>query len=829
MAKKKKNKTLLKVQSTQNFLPIQDVKEGIVITKDRRYVKILDISPINFLLRSPKEQNAIIQEFAAVLRVLPVTTQFKVISRRADVSGFVEKIQNFMNDEGNENCKRLQQEQIDLITNIGAREGISRRFFLIIQYEDAVALQKSSSFQEIRNELETSTMHIRNLLLRCGNDVTALETDVEIYKALYQIICKTESETKSFDTKMYETISRYLGDENYNPDKDAYIPANDFIAPKMIDTRQSSKYIVIDDVYYSFCYIPTKAFSNTCYGGWLSLLINLGEGIDVDLFLHKENIQTVSTKLSYALKMNKVKARGMEDTSTDFDDIKNAIDSGYYIKQGLSSGEDFCYMGVLLTISAGSEKELEWRTQQTKTFLLSQDLRLKTFIFQQEDAFLMSLPICQIKDNLFKKMRRNILTRDAASAYPFVAFEVNDENGIMMGINKANNSLVFIDNFDDVKYKNHNMTILGTSGAGKTYTLECMALRMREHGTQVFIIAPDKGHEFKRACDGIGGEFIKIAPGSKQNINIMEIRKIDDTTTKLIDGEDNTSILSKKIQQLHIFFSLLIPKMTYEETQYLDEALIRTYKKFGITHDNDSLISDDDPNKYKTMPILGDLHEVLKDMGDDTKRLYNMLSRLVTGSASSFNNQTNVNLDNKYIVLDVSTLTKEMLSVGMFIALDYVWDKCKEDRTAQKAVYLDELWTLIGEKSSKEAAEFVLEIFKTIRAYNGGGIAATQDLNDFFAKDNGRFGKGIINNSKIKYIMQLEQLEAENVQTTLGLSSTELQQVTRFERGEGLLIANTNHILLKVLASNTEHDLISTSAEDLSRIAQNKQIQEQNN
>ena len=379
-----------------------------------------------------------------------------------------------------------------------------------------------------------------------------------------------------------------------------------------------------------------------------------------------------------------------------------------------------------------------------------------------------------------------------------------------------------MNNFDSRKYKNANIAILGTTGAGKTYTLQCMALRMRSQKKQVFIIAPDKGHEFKRACDGIGGQYVKISAGSSQNINVMEIRKKDDEASLLIDGDSKVAILTNKIQQLHTFFTLLIRDITNEERQLLDEALVETYAEFGITIDNDSLIDPQNPSKYKQMPILGDLHRHLYNLGPRAERLYNILSRYVTGSASSFNGHTNVNLDNQYIVFDISDLTEEMLPIGMFIVVDYVWDKVREDRTKEKAIFLDELWTLIGANASEEAAKFVLRIFKVIRAYGGSAIASTQDLNDFFALKDGVYEKGIINNSKIKMVLQLEQEEALRVSETLNLSESEVQQITHFQKGESLLTANSNHILIKFKSSKHEHDLVTTDREDLAKQVEEK-------
>lgn len=220
-----------------------------------------------------------------------------------------------------------------------------------------------------------------------------------------------------------------------------------------------------------------------------------------------------------------------------------------------------------------------------------------------------------------------------------------------------------------------------------------------------------------------------------------------------------------------IFFTLLIPDMTNEEEQMLDEALIKTYNEFGITHDNSSLYEDMtvNPPIMKKMPILGDLHKHLQE-NPMTSRIATIVSRFVTGSAQSFNRQTNVDLSNKYIVLDLSELKGKLLPVGMMIALDYVWDNIKADRTKKKAIMIDEIWQLIGASSNRQAAEFCLTIFKTIRGFGGAAIAATQDLSDFFSLDDGKYGRAIINNSKNKIILNLEPDEAEYVRETLKLT-----------------------------------------------------------
>ena len=412
-----------------------------------------------------------------------------------------------------------------------------------------------------------------------------------------------------------------------------------------------------------------------------------------------------------------------------------------------------------------------------------------------------------------------MLTSGAASAYPFCSFEMSDDNGVLLGVNRGNNSLCIVDFFNTKVHKNANLVLLGTSGAGKTFTMQLLALRMRMRGIQSFIVAPIKGHEFRRACVHIGGEFIKIAPGSPHCINIMEIRQVTSPEMELIDeiayGEMD-SLLARKIQQLMTFFGLLIPDMTNEEEQMLDEALIKTYQDFGITHDNDSVYEDAraDPPRIKKMPILGDLHKHLLE-NPMTQRLAAIVSRFVTGSAQAFNRQTNVDLSNKYIVLDLSELKGKLLPVGMFIALDYVWDQIKADRTQRKAIFIDEIWQLIGASSTRLAAEFCLEIFKVIRGFGGAAIAATQDLSDFFGLEDGKYGRAIINNSKNKIILNLEPDEARTVQETLKLTRSEVRTVTQFERGEALICSNSNKVPVVIKASQTELEMITTDRAEL--------------
>ena len=818
-----------KLSFTQDFIPIKNLEHGIIETTDGRYIKILEIEPINFMLRSEEEQYEIICSFASWLKISPVHLQFKSITRKADSDKHIAMLRKETETEESEQCKKLSEGYIRLIKDVGSREALTRRFFLIFRYEE-LRRNENSDYGQICSTLLTAEQNARAYFMQCGNNIIQpKDPDEATAEILYMFFNRRSCVEEPFHSRVDRIVLDTMAAKNkvIGIDPIPHIRMAHFIAPRGIDLTHRN-YIIMDGLYYSFLYIKGNGYPNKVRAGWMSSLINAGEGIDVDVFLRRENRSKTIDKVAQRIRLNRTKLKSMQDTSTDYEELAGSIQAGYFIKQGIANyNEDLFYMSVFVTVSARTYEELMWRKQQMTDMLKSMDMYVSDCSFQQEDALRTVMPFLQISLKLEKKSKRNVLTSGAASTYMFTSFEMSDDTGVLLGINRHNNSLCIVDLFDTKKNKNANLNLLGTSGAGKTFTMQLLALRMRMRGIQCYIIAPIKGHEFRRACNRIGGQFIKIAPGSPHCINIMEIRHTISPEMELIDELDYSemdSLLAQKIQQLMIFFSLLIPDMTNEEEQMLDEALIRTYGKFGITHDNDSVYEDRNAvlPKMKAMPILGDLHEELQK-NEMTKRIAIIVSRFVTGSAQSFNQQTNVDLSNKYIVLDLSELKGKLLPVGMMIALDYVWDKIKSDRTKKKAIMIDEIWQLIGAGSNRMAAEFCLEIFKVIRGFGGAAISATQDLSDFFGLEDGRYGRAIINNSKNKIILNLEPDEAEFVRDTLKLTKTEIRSITRFERGEALICSNNSKVPVIIKASKEEQEMITTDRAELEAILKERQ------
>lgn len=811
-----------------DYLPIEKVENGIIYTKDHRFVKVVEVVPINFMLRSAREQRNIIYSFVSYLKISPIKLQIKVLTRRADINRHLDTVRQEMAHEENEQCRLMQEDYLNFVQQVGSREAVTRRFFLIFEYEPWANTRRSEQEDEAIQSLQSAVHTASNYLRQCGNEVIVPENEDEFtVDVLYNLLCRNESAVKPLSVRAQEVVAQYM--EHGRESEIDHIPAAEFAAPRSIDFSHG-RYICMDGLYYAYLLIPSDGYKTQVPAGWLSLIVNAGDGIDMDMFLARQPKERIIQRVGQQLRINRSKIKDASDTNTDFDDIDGAIRSGYFLKEGLANNEDFYYLNLLITVTAPSVEDLEWKVSEMKKLLLSQDMNVSACHFREEQAFLSALPLVSMEKGLYERGKRNLLTGGAASCYPFTSFEMCDDNGILLGVNKYNSSLIIVDIFNSAIYKNANMAILGTSGAGKTFTMQLMALRMRRKNIPVFIIAPLKGHEFHRACANVGGEFIQISPASPHCINVMEIRKVDRSVNEMLDGPGiQLSELAAKIQQLHIFFSLLIPDMSHEERQLLDEALIRTYNAKGITHDNASLEDPANPGCYREMPVLGDLYEILK-AAQETTRMAHILNRLVNGSASTFNKQTNVRLDNKYTVLDISSLTGDLLTVGMFVVLDFVWDRAKADRTEEKAIFIDECWQLLsgaGATGTRLAGDFVLEIFKTIRGYGGSAVCASQDLNDFFNLDEGRFGKGIINNSKTKIILNLEDDEAERVQETLHLSDAETMEVTHFERGNGLISTNNNNIMVEFKASPLEKDLITTDRRELREILERKRREQE--
>lgn len=587
----------------------------------------------------------------------------------------------------------------------------------------------------------------------------------------------------------------------------------DILSPTAIDTK-SRDYIVVDGVFHAYLYITGYGYSTTVGSCWLAPLVEAGEGVNVSFSFTRQNREKILSKIAQTTMLNRSRMRDVGDTRQDYEELDSAITSGLYLKDVMNrQGEDFYYMHTLIEVVADDPDTLEQRVTAVEKLCVSVDMIARRCDYANEQGFLSTLPLVTLDADIERKSRRNALTTGVAAAFPFVSYEHSDRNGIFLGLNLYNKSPVFLDPYDDYKYTNGNWWIGGNSGAGKSVTLQCLAGRLREQGKRVVCVIPKKGHEFRPNCEQLGGLYLRLSPSSRDCPNIMAIRR------KTLDAyagiqelaARDDSVLADKISRLIIWYSLQKKDLTEEDKNYLDASLVECYDRYGITFDNASVV--DENGAFKEMPIIPDWYNVLLER-TETKHLAVVLTRYVTGSAAAMGRRNHISIDNKYIVLDTSGMPDDLILPGIYWAIDVANDIIMNAGGELSALIADELWSLVGAGSNPLAAAYVQEMVKTIRGLGGIAITSTQGMQDLFSLEGGKYGKGILDSSRIKFVMQMEEQEARLIQQILNLSEEEVRQITRFRRGEGLLCIGYNHVPVAFHVTKKEYDAITTSPTD---------------
>ena len=582
------------------------------------------------------------------------------------------------------------------------------------------------------------------------------------------------------------------------------IDKKDIVSPAYINL-QNPKYIEIDNLYYAGLIVVDYYREQTDI--ILKTLIETNINMNISMFYEKQDSFKTIKDLTYHIGNVGVELKESNQNREDIDIAAFTYNDAKYIRKEIQvNNEDIYYLYIYINIYAEDIKELEYYLNKIEGITQSKGMQTRRANFREEELFLSCLPIMENNNSIKDSAKRNVLTSGLLATYPFISSTIFDEEGIFIGTNIYNNSLVFIDRYNNAKYKNANICIFGTSGAGKSFYTKLLILRYKLLGISQYIIDPER--EYNHLCDTLKGTEIKIGPNSDTYINVLEIRK-----ESLEEGE--SGYLATKIGKLIGFFNLIFGELNEEEKALIEEKLIKTYKKKNIDFDDKSLYKEiRKNNKIKKefkkpcdMPILEDLYNIL---GEDerTKKFKTKLIPFVKGSMKFFNNISNIKLDNELIVADIYDLGEENLKYGMYLFTEIFWDKIKENRNEKKAIYLDEIWRLIGVTSNKEVASFIYKIFKTIRKYGGSGVAITQDISDIFSLDNGTYGKSILNNSNIKTFFALEEENIKILSEFTNLSEKEKVEIKSLKRGECLMFVGDDHILTKIECSELEQNIL---------------------
>lgn len=529
------------------------------------------------------------------------------------------------------------------------------------------------------------------------------------------------------------------------------------------------------------------------YTGWLSPIINLDEVMDLSIFIYPvesqvvlENLKKKVGQLEASIQINAEKGRvrdpGLQAAITDAEELRDKLQVGE---------ERFFRFGLYFTIYADSMDELNFVQHKVESILGQQLVYSKPATVQQEQGFNATIP--QYQDQL--QVRRNLSTGALSTSFPFTSADLSQEDGVLYGINMHNNGLVIFDRFS---LENANMVVFAKSGAGKSFAVKLEALRNLMMGTEVIVIDPE--NEYKRLADAVGGTHVRLSLSSKTHINPFEIPQV-------VDTEEADSALRANLVTLHGLLRLMMGgKLDPASEADLDAALIETYRRAGIT--SDPLTHSSKP------PTMVDLYNTLINSPGNGPQLAQMLRKYTTGTfAGIFSNQSNVDINNKFVVFNIRDLEDELRPVAMYIVLSYIWNKVRSDQK-KRFLIVDEAWQLMRYQDS---ANFLFSLAKRARKYYLGLTTISQDVEDFLSS---KMGRAVVSNSSMQLLLKQAPSAVDVVAQAFRLTSEEKKRLTNFPVGQGLFFAGQNHIHMRIDASPTETDLISTNPEETAKIKQ---------
>ena len=814
-----------KVQSTQQNVPVSDFIDGIVVTKKGEYIKIIEVLPAPFFFKKVSDQNIVARTFQGLFKIAPGKIHIKSISMNADLTDQIRRLDENIKKEKNDNCKRIGLEYEGRLY-YAQNYGITRRFFISVSYEKAGALRGAVSFEDIRYQLESTAEKMKSILRSCGNEVVTYrsreEENMANMKLFYFLYNRRTYYTNPFDDHVKEVWEKYykkIRKRNF------YLPPSDLIAGDSVSYK-NHKYIVSDGVYYTYLYIPENGYNSVVVTGWLDGFVNSYNGVDVDIFLDKKNKSFVKRELDHVLATSQVTMGDVNDFSDAFETASSIVQSGYYIKAGISKGQDVYDMAILVTVSGENIKEVDMKVDSLVSLGKQSEITLRPLSFQEEAGFISALPLVGLDGSIEKKMKRNVLTNGAAACYPFTTFQMIHDTGLYIADDIMTGSPVIPDVFKRTVFTNPHMFICGKTGAGKTVSVLTIAVRARVLHIPVFIISPEKQDELRRLCEEIGGQFVDFGQGSTDRMNIMDVHPLsDEIREKLIsiDGyREESSYLESTIGTVLEFLEIHYPSLKMEEKQLLNEAIIETYRRKGITKENDSIWINKEKGIMKEMPILSDLADVLAE-NKETISLSRIIKFLTQGAGAHFNGRTNIDVNNEFIIIGLEHNNKTMLDLAMYSAMEFIWEKVKQDRTQNKVFIIDEWWKMARNKLAMEKS---IAYSKLARALGCSMIFATQQMNDILGGENNEAGKAVLNNCDTKIILGMTTDDVNAVSELINLTNDEARSIQQFSPGQALFLAGSNRMTIQFTPSETEKLLMFTDNETIDKYNEIKKAKE---
>jgi len=526
---------------------------------------------------------------------------------------------------------------------------------------------------------------------------------------------------------------------------------------------------------------------------WFSPIINLDKEFDISIFIHP--IETAKILRTFQKKVAEVQSQITTREEKGF--VRDPeLDAAYRnleeLRDKLQQAEEKLFdVGVYISIYGNNEQELDKVESEIRSILESKLIYIRPALFQQEQGFKSILPVGDDQLKVHSKLNSSPLS----SIFPFVSFDLTSDKGILYGINRHNSSLILFDRFS---LPNYNSVTFAKSGAGKSYAVKLEILRSLMFDTDVMVIDPER--EFEYLAEAMGGRYFNISLSSENHINPFDLPA---------PREDETSanVLRSHIVNLVGLFRIMLGGLTPEEDAIVDRAISETYALKDITPDSD--FSNIEP------PLLSDFEMVLAGM-EGTESLVQKISKYTTGTWAGFiNRPTNVDINNKFIVFSIRDMEDELRPVAMYIITHYIWNAVRKE-LKKRLLVIDEAWQMM---KSEDAASFLYSMAKRGRKYYLGLATITQDVNDFLRS---QYGLPIITNSSIQLLLKQSPTTIDIVQQTFNLTDEEKYLLLESDLGEGIFFAGLKHVAIKIIASYTEDQIITSDPSQILAIKKAK-------
>jgi conjugal transfer ATP-binding protein TraC len=535
--------------------------------------------------------------------------------------------------------------------------------------------------------------------------------------------------------------------------------------------EEQSSYLCIDGLYVRALFISGYPF--VASSGWLNSLINFNHSVDISYHIHDVDALQALPKLHRKItELESTKRTMIRAGKIIGPEVTDPLESAMALRDKIQRGQEKLFqVSIYVSLTARSLEELDKTTKLLETALSARLFYTKVARYQQLDALQSILP--RGEDVLSQK--RNLDSSTTALTFPFMSSELVQESGILYGVNKSNNSLVIIDRFS---LHNANSIVFAQSGSGKSYATKVEILRQLMQGTKVIVIDPER--EYKLLSESVGGSYLKLSAKSKQKINPFDL------ATTYHSRED----LSEHTQDLTEVISLMAEGLSSREKAGVDKAILRIYKK-----------------AKKLPPLLEDLYRELHDL--DQLKLCERLEKYISGSlADVFNAQTNIELNNRLVIFDIKDLPESLRQIMMLIISNFVQNQVKAN-PQKRLLVIDEGWLLL---QHEESARFISGLVRRARKYYLGVSIISQQANDFLKSD---YGRAIASQSSLRILMRQDTTTIKNVVSEFNLSEYEENFLLTSEKGDALIIADQNHVAVKVVASDKEHPLITTNPAEI--------------